>query len=262
MIPRIIHQIWLGRNPLPDEFATYVESWKHNHPGWEHRLWTEENIPTDLRRPEALERIRHPVERADILRYELLWRHGGVYVDTDFECRRSMEPDIGEAELFTAYLKPKNVVKARERVNNAFIGALPGHPLLDRALRELRPQEWHGFDRSASGSTFFNELVKEFPDVHILPAELIYPNSPAQEETAICIHHYARSWFEAEGFRKAAHRAEKRLYELRGQLEREERAHAKTRRRLEQAEAARAEPTPAPDKPPAGGSRLARLLAR
>jgi Glycosyltransferase sugar-binding region containing DXD motif len=258
LVPKIIHQIWVGPDPLSDEFAGYVETWRRNHPGWEHRLWTEGNLPTDLRHPEALERIRHPAERADMLRLELLWRHGGVYVDTDFECRQSMEPYIGDAEFFTAYLKPKNVVKARERVNNAFIGSVPGHPLLERALDELRPQEWYGFDKSASGSDFFNALVKQFPDVYILDAELVYPNSPAQEEAAISIHHFARSWADAEGFRKAAYRAEKRLYEARAELEREERAHSKTRRRLERAEAGLAELR----EQPARGSRLSRLLAR
>jgi hypothetical protein len=258
VVPKIIHQIWVGPDPLPDEFATYVESWKRTHPGWEHRFWTEENLPGDLRHPEALERIRHPAERADILRLELLWRHGGVYADVDFECRRSMEPYIGDAEFFTAYLKPKNVVKARERVNNAFIGSMPGHPLLERALDELRPQEWYGFDKSASGSVFFNALVKEFPDVYIMDAEVIYPNSPAQEDAAISIHHFYRSWADAEGFKKAAVKAEKRLYEARAKLEREERAHSKTRRRLERSEAGLA----AHERQRAGKWRLARLLAR
>jgi hypothetical protein len=248
VVPRILHQIWVGPDPLPDEFAAYIETWRQNHPGWEHRLWTEENLPTDLRRPEALERIRHPAERADILRLELLWRHGGVYADVDFECRRSMEPEIGDADFFTAYLKPKNLLKARERVNNAFIGSVPGHPLLDRALDELRPQEWYRFDKTGSGSLFFNALVKEFPDVHILPAELIYPSSPAQEKAAIAIHHFARSWADGEAFRVATGRAEKRLHWARGELEREERAHAETKRRLGLAEATLAELTERDDR--------------
>ena len=241
VVPRIVHQIWVGPEPLPDEFASYVETWRRNHPGWEHRLWTEENLPTDLRWPEALERIRHPAERADILRLELLWRHGGVYADTDLECRRSMEPEIGDAEFFTAYLKPKNVDKSSDRVNNAFIGSVPGHPLLDRALDELRPQEWHGFDKTGSGSVFFDALVKQFPEVRILPGELIYPSSPREEKAAIAIHHWARSWADAEGFRIATQRAEKRLRQLRGQLESEERAHVEAKRRLERAEATLAE---------------------
>jgi inositol phosphorylceramide mannosyltransferase catalytic subunit len=251
MVPRIFHQIWLGRHPLPDDNAAYVETWKRHHPTWEHRFWTEDNLPTDLRRPEVRERTRHPVERADILRYELLWRYGGVYVDVDFECRRSIEPEIGDAEFFTAYLKPKNIVKAHKRVNNAFIGSVPGHPLLDRALDELRPLEWYGFEKGASGSDFFNALVKEYRKVRILPAELIYPNSPAQEEAAVCIHHFGRSWAEGEDFRKLLYRAEKRLYEVRGQLEEEQRAHAETKQRLRHLKARLA----GVDEEPAGGVR-------
>lgn len=236
MVPKIIHQIWVGRDPLPDEFAGYIETWKRNHPEWEHRLWTEETIPADLRRPEPLERIRQPAERSDILRFELLWRHGGVYLDVDFECRSPLDPHIGDAEFCTAWLKSK--VEGRpQRVNNAFMGSVPAHPLLDRALNELTPQEWYGFDKKASGALFFDKIVKDFPDVLILPAELIYPTSPTAYETAVSIHHAARSWKDADGFREAAVRAERRLRKTRGELEKEKRAHAKTKERLERAEA-------------------------
>lgn len=257
LVPRIIHQIWVGPDPLPDEFASYIETWRHHHPKWTHRLWTEENLPTDLRHPEALERIRHPAERADILRLELLWRQGGVYVDADFECRRAMDPYIGDADFFTAWLKPRPEGKPG-RVNNAFVGSVPGHPLLERALDELRPQECYGFDKSASGSVFFNALVHDFPEVRILPQKLIYPSSPAEEEAAISIHHYARSWADGRDFRKAAVRAEERLRAALGRLEESERAHAKTERRLNRTEARLNQVGESPTR----ASWLSRLLAR
>jgi len=269
LVPRILHQIWVGRDPLPKDFAAYTETWKLHHPGWEHRLWTEENIPTNLRRPEALERIRQPAERADILRFEILWRHGGVYVDVDFECRASLEPHIGDAEFFTAWLKPST--EGRQRVNNAFMGSVPGHPLLDRALEELRPQEWYGFDKTASGALFFDKLIKDSSaEVLFLPAELIYPTSPADRETAVAIHHAARSWKDAKGFQEATVRAEKRLDKARAELEKERRAHAKTKDRLERTEAklqklakGRVEPSEEAELEKLGkGSRISRLLSR
>ena len=96
LIPRIFHQIWVGPNPFPEEFAAYQQTWVDHHPDWELRFWTEENLPTssELRRPEVAERLRAPWERADILRLEVVWRHGGVHVDTDFECLRPIEPLI------------------------------------------------------------------------------------------------------------------------------------------------------------------------
>ena len=259
MVPKIIHQIWVGKDPLPSDFAAYVETWKKLHPQWEHRLWTEDNLPTDLRRPEVLERIRQPAERSDILRLELLWRHGGVYVDVDFECKSPLDPHIGDAEFFTAYLKPAS--EGKQRVNNAFIGSVPGHPLIDSALNELTAQEWYGFDKKASGALFFNRIVEGFPDILILDAELVYPTSPADTESAICIHHAARSWKDAEGFREATVRAEKRLRKVRGDLEKEKRSHEKTKEKLAKAEA-KLEGKRRGEAAPEADSRVSRFLNR
>jgi mannosyltransferase OCH1-like enzyme len=225
VIPHTLHQVWVGPEPLPDEFKRYRRSWERRHPGWEVRLWTEENLPPDFRRPEAYERLRVPAERSDIIRLEVLYRFGGVYVDTDFECRRSIEPLIEGVEFFTAFLKPG-------RVNNAVIGATPGHRILDRALTELRPREFHGYDKHAAGPLFFDRLIKDYPEITIFSPELFYPSTPQQREDAYAIHHSARSWKDAEGFRQATLRAEERLDRAQRELEAERRSHEKTRREL------------------------------
>jgi mannosyltransferase OCH1-like enzyme len=204
-IPRTFHQIWLGPNSFPREFERYRRSWTHHNPRWELRFWTEENVPADLRRPEAAERLRAPAERADILRLELLWRYGGVYVDSDFECLRPIEPLMQDA-LFVVGL-----AKA-DRANNAFLGAVAGHPLLDRALDELRPREFYGYDKAAAGPQFIDELVAANPDsVTLLEPELLYPRTPAAAERAYAIHHETRSWKEPSELLVDAKRAEQRF---------------------------------------------------
>ena len=43
MIPKIIHQIWLGdQSKRPNEF---IKTWVDMNPSWKHILWTESNIP-------------------------------------------------------------------------------------------------------------------------------------------------------------------------------------------------------------------------
>ncbi len=88
----ILHQIWLGPNPLPEEFAAYGETWRRHHPAWDYRLWTEDTLPPDLARLEVYERLRFPAERADILRLELLWRDGGVYLQMGLRMPPSARP--------------------------------------------------------------------------------------------------------------------------------------------------------------------------
>jgi len=83
-IPKVFHRIWLGGQPMPDEFRRYGDSWLKLNPAWEMRTWSEENLP-DVINLFEFQSFSKPAGKADVLRYELLWRFGGVYLDTDFE---------------------------------------------------------------------------------------------------------------------------------------------------------------------------------
>ena len=106
VIPRVFHQIWVGPDPVLDGFEEWQASWARHHPAWELRLWRDENLPTDLRNPVVYELDRHPVERADILRLELLFRYGGVYLDADLECVKPIDPLIDGLDFFGMDIKP------------------------------------------------------------------------------------------------------------------------------------------------------------
>jgi len=235
MIPRSFHQVWVGGTPFPEEFRRYQESWRAHHPGWEFNFWTDDNLPGDLRRPEAYDRERIPAERSDIIRLDLLWRHGGVYIDTDLECLRPIDALLDGSDFLVACVKPG-------RVTNTVIGSAPGHPLLERALRDLRVQEpGEIFDKAASGPAFLDALVKSFPDVRIVDQEVFFPETPEQREEALAVHHSARSWKSGEEWRRTALRAEERLERAVRDLEkatrafeREREAHRQTKASLEE----------------------------
>ncbi len=230
MIPHVFHQIWLGPDPLPREYVRYQRSWQHQHPGWELRVWTEQDLPGDLERTEIYELLRRPAERSDMLRFELLRRHGGVYLDADFECLRSIELLLEGVTFFCAYNDPG-------RVNNAVIGSVPGHPLVERAIRELRPRMTYGpVDKEGTGPLFLNRLVAEFPDVTIFDEALFYPRTPAAAEGAYAVHHTARSWKDPADLVLDAVRAEQRLALVQDELALLERRY---RLALEEADALR-----------------------
>jgi len=80
MIPKIIHQIWLGdQSKRP---SSLIDTWKEINPDWEHILWTEENLP-NLRNQEQFDSMKEWAGKADILRYELLHDYGGFFIDAD-----------------------------------------------------------------------------------------------------------------------------------------------------------------------------------
>ena len=231
-IPRIFHQIWVGPDPLPDEFAAYGQTWLDQHPGWELKLWTDENFPPreSLIRPEAADLLRAPWERGDILRLELLFTQGGVHVDTDFECKRSIEPLVEDADVFVGFRKPG-------KLNGALMGSVPGHPLVEKGLREIKPQLMYGKKmatgdnlKDTTGPEFIDAIFLDQPGVTFVDPELFYPRTPEEIENAYAVHHKARAWKDEEGLRAMLAKAEARL--LRSQEE-----TLKWRRRAEEAEA-------------------------
>jgi len=235
-VPRIIHHIWIGPEPLPEDHRLWIETWRRQHPHWQHRLWTEENLPQDPIRPEILERLRVPVERADMLRLEILYRYGGLYVDADVECLSPIDRTLGDAEFVAVCMKPG-------RVTNTLIAAVPGHPLLEAALREIRPmQEYWTLSapsatlKEVAGPPLLRRLIPKYPDVKLLEPPLVFPATPEERERAIAVHHVARNWHNVAALRGAMLQAERRLEETRRELDKERRRHATTKKRLERAQ--------------------------
>jgi len=90
-IPKIIHQIWIG-GPVPQEFKDFMQSWRDAHPDWEYRLWTDEDVKTfGLYNQTFYDRSDNYGVKSDILKWEIIYRYGGLYVDTDYECLQSFD---------------------------------------------------------------------------------------------------------------------------------------------------------------------------
>lgn len=219
MLPRIFHHIWLGPDPLPTDFAAYRKSWLELHPQWESRLWTEDSLPADLTRAEVYDRTRLPAERADILRLEVLAHQGGVYLDADLECRRPIDELVAGLDFFACYLsEPRAGGKAR--VGNGIVGAVPGHPILERAVTEVRLSVDGSIDKAATGTVFFTDLLARFPQARIFDRGVFYPLTRAEQRDAYAIHHWARSWKSPEELRASLFRVETRLAEANEELRR------------------------------------------
>ena len=84
MIPLIIHQIWIGPNKKPKEWMnTWTESIVKRE-NWEYILWDEERIKgLEMQNRDIYEKETDYACKADILRYEILYQYGGVYIDAD-----------------------------------------------------------------------------------------------------------------------------------------------------------------------------------
>jgi predicted small lipoprotein YifL len=93
-IPRSIHQIWLGPvDKLHGDYAEKVAAWQAYAAqlGYTYRLWREADLaelradmaPGNAELFDEFSAMHAYQAAADILRYEIVHKHGGVYADCD-----------------------------------------------------------------------------------------------------------------------------------------------------------------------------------
>lgn len=172
-IPRIIHQIWMG--PLEPPLEA-MKSWQELHPDWEYRLWNEDNIPK-LQNQEAFDLSDNYPQKSDILRYEILKRFGGVYIDSDEYCLKPIDVLMSEWDEtgYKLILGKEGSLDRPDLVANTVMVATPSHPFLDAMVDGIdvdRPGEaWE-----LTGPQYLTNMLAEHkPEVHLLEAKVFYP---------------------------------------------------------------------------------------
>ena len=212
LIPKIIHQIWLG-GELPEKYKKLSESWKKFHPDWEYHLWTEKNI-TNLKliNQVLINKTNNLGAKSDMLRYEILYQFGGLYIDTDFECLRSFDGLNNCCEFFTGIGYRRNLL-----LNNGLIASIAHHPLLIKIINNIAQNDKvDTLDPNklmeTTGPQFFtNQFIpfaKKTPKKLIaFPVTYFYPlpnnkrfeNEFAQNRLYLnlesyCVHYWDSSW--------------------------------------------------------------------
>jgi mannosyltransferase OCH1-like enzyme len=131
MIPKIIHQIWLGdQSKRPQKF---IDTWKKMNPTWEHRLWTEENMPQSWIKAQ-FDACPSLAGKADILRYQLLYMHGGFFIDADAECIRSLDDELVDNEAFCCW---ENEFLRPGLMSNGYLASVPKNQFLLGMLNRI-----------------------------------------------------------------------------------------------------------------------------
>lgn len=170
-IPRVFHYIWLGPKPMPDKWAAFMRGWRDRHPGWTLQRWDETNLPR-LENQKCFDEHPFLSGKANLLRYEILRAHGGVYIDTDFECVKNIEPLLSDVTCFAAWQNATTI-------NNAILGAVAGHPLWDDLIRNIPDSVEHNRHLPSpfqTGPHFMTPILRErHPDVTLFPSAWFYP---------------------------------------------------------------------------------------
>lgn len=188
-IPKVIHYCWFGHGEKSELMKQCMESWKKFCPDWQIIEWNEENFDVNFcpyaSRAYAQKRYGF---LSDAARLEIIYKEGGVYLDTDVELRRSLNDLLENAAWF-------GYGSATEINTGSGFGAVKGHPF----IRKLRDHYFMIPDKAPfEVCTVFDTRIfkEEFPDFaadhdvrqkfgDVLIIENIWH---------YVIHHYTNTW--------------------------------------------------------------------
>jgi len=148
---KIIHQVWFGTIPNKRSAEKAYEklklcrnSWKVKNPNWYHIEWNKDMCINLLKTlyPEHIEMFKkynYEIQRCDMVRYLILHRYGGWYVDMDYYCNRPLD----EAMLIynsNIYLvqSPNGIIgQDEDHISNSLMYSVKNHPFWRQILIEM-----------------------------------------------------------------------------------------------------------------------------
>jgi mannosyltransferase OCH1-like enzyme len=136
-VPKIIHQIWIGPKPAPTKL---MNTWKEKHPDFEYIFWNEEEFVKREMIFECQNKINEMEEycgKTDIMRWEILYKFGGIYIDADSFCIEKLDDEI----LKKSFAGWENEVKRPGLIAVGTMGFTVNHPMPKKAIEYIKNNE-------------------------------------------------------------------------------------------------------------------------
>lgn len=205
LIPPVINYCWFGKNPIPQEYLYYIDSWKKMCPDYEIVRWDESNYDVN-KHPYMAQAYKEKKWAfvSDYARLDIVYHFGGIYLDTDVELIKNLD----ELRRFNAYVG----FESETFVNTGLgFGAVKRNKLIGKLM--------HGYDEVVPGNYITcpqlqsmemdkiglvrNDTFQylDYGDVAVLPSEFLCPleyrfRQEKMTENTFSIHHYSGSWLE------------------------------------------------------------------
>ena len=215
MIPKIIHYFWFGENEIPEKDKKNIETWKKYCPDYEIRLWNEKNysIP-NVGYVQDAARMKKWGHVCDYARLDVLYRYGGIYLDTDVEIIKPFD-ELLEYRGFIGFENLSNVNTGQgigsEPGNKSVKGMMDAYQnrsfILEDGSCDLTPCPEINTIYLVEKGLIQNNTRQTVEELEVFPTEYFCPKHILTGKITITpqtfsIHHFAGSWFEPEKKRK------------------------------------------------------------
>lgn len=215
IIPKVIHYCWFGRSPIPDKYKKWMESWHKYCPDYEIKEWNEDNydITRNAYMYEAYQNRKWGFV-PDYARLDIIYEHGGIYLDTDVELVQNLD-DMLYQKGFAGF--------ERENIVNFGLGfgAVKGLPIIGQmrdTYNELHFVNQDGSLNMIASPVYQTDLLLEkglkpngeyqiVDDLVIYPEKMFSGKCPYTRRVRLtsytrAIHQYEASWMGDEWRRR------------------------------------------------------------
>jgi mannosyltransferase OCH1-like enzyme len=172
MIPKIIHTTWKNKN-IPVEWNESHESCKKINEGYTHRLWTDDDMDKFVKDEypsmyDLYKSYKYHIQRCDAFRYMVLYKYGGIYIDLDIGCKKSLDDLLNNPLVL---VKSQNV---RSSFTNSFMMVKEKHEFMKYCIDNLKIHSnslkflgKHFHIMNSTGPSFLTKMVQEFKPIDL-----------------------------------------------------------------------------------------------
>lgn len=220
MIPKLIHQTAKTKD-IPEKWQGFQKRLIELHPDWTYKLWTDEDNDAFVKKefPDyypVFVGFPKNIMRADVIRYLLMYRLGGLYMDLDYEMLKPF--DLLDHDIVLPWESSGEFGPGKDKIANAIFASSPGHPFWKMVLDRIAANGPYNADidvEKTTGPEFisgvFNDAVKNGMTFYCPPRDWFNPRTPRgpraykailDSGVSYGIHHCHGTWRELGLYRR------------------------------------------------------------
>ena len=206
MIPKKIHYCWFGQEKLPVLVRKCIDSWRKFLPDYEIIKWSEDNFDVYSNRyvREAYENRKFAFV-SDYVRLHALYYNGGIYMDSDVEVLKSLDPFLVH-EAFAGF-------ESHQHIATSIIASVKNHRFIGELLSAYKERcfvEPDGlFDTTTNVKVITDSILRYglkldgtkqtvngltlYPPEYFCPYDYI-TGKKSITENSYCIHWFLKTW--------------------------------------------------------------------
>ena len=204
-IPKKIHYCWFGNGEKSELIKKCIASWEKYMPDYEIVEWNEKNFAIDnIYAKEAYE-LKMYAFVSDYARLKIIYEEGGIYLDTDVELIKSLEPLLKEGGIL-AFERKSTIAtglgfaaEAGNKIVKCMLSAYDSIHFVNNGIQDKTPCPVRNTDCLVKLGLKTDNTKQVIGNVWIYPQEYFCPidydsGKLRITENTYSIHHYGYSW--------------------------------------------------------------------